>query len=194
MNTKHPISSVIPSTEGLVLGALAGTTAPLTLSEVQRIVEDASLSGVRNALLRLASGGVVDRVPGGYSLNRDHVAAPAVEALAQMRHELFRRMSAEVDKWRPSAALVGVFGSTARQDGDEHSDIDVVVVRDSDDTAERVGELAELVRRRTGNTCHVVAVSTSDLGRMKRRREPLLDNWRRDLVVVSGDRAALGRA
>lgn len=194
MNTADPMRSIVPSLDGPVLQALTGSTAPLRLSDVHGLVGSASISGVRKVLVRLVKAGLVHQVPGGYVLNRDHVAAPAVLRLAGLRSELFERIAAIVTQWRPRPALVGVFGSMARREGDEDSDIDLLVITDDSAGPERIGDLAEQVGRWTGNPCHVVAVSTGDLKRLRRRNEAILGEWERDLVVISGDRDALRRS
>jgi predicted nucleotidyltransferase len=194
MDVRSPISSVIPSLDGAVLGALARTTAPLNLSAVHELAGAGSLSGVRLVLMRLVATGIVLDVPGGYVLNRDHVAAPAVAALAELWGEVLTRVRDQVDEWEDAPALVGVFGSAARRDGDEGSDIDLLVVSDSAEVAERAAELAELVEQWTGNAAHVVTVSSKDLRRMRRAREAILAEWERDLVVITGSRDALRRA
>src|SRR5205823_11543424 len=71
LNVSSPISSIIPSLDGAVLGALAGTTRPLNLSTVHELAGRGSLSGVRRVLLRLVKTGIVSDVPGGYILNRE---------------------------------------------------------------------------------------------------------------------------
>lgn len=194
MNTADPIRSIVPSLDGPVLQTLTGSTAPLRLSDVHGLVGSASISGVRKVLVRLVEAGLVHHVPGGYLLNRDHVAAPAVLMLAGLRSELFERIAAVVTQWRPQPALVGVFGSMARREGDEDSDIDLLVITEDSAGPERTGELAEQVGRWTGNPCHIVEVSTADLKRLRRRKEAILGEWERDLVVISGDRDALRRS
>jgi len=37
-----------------------------------------------------------------------------------------------------------------------------------------------------GNECHVMAVSSKEVRRMKRLREPVVDDWIQDLVPVIG--------
>lgn len=191
MNVGSPISSVIPSLDGAVLGALAGTTAPLTLTRVHEIAAAGSLSGVRRVLVRLVGTGIVLSVPGGYLLNRDHVAGSAIESLARLWGEVLDRIREAVAEWDAPPTLVGVYGSAARRDGDEGSDIDLLVVSDAADASELAATLAGNVERWTGNATRVVTLGPSDLARMRRAREPILAEWEHDLVVVAGDRHAL---
>ena len=194
MDIKHPISSVIPSVEGVVLEALAGTNAPLNLVSVQAIASDASLSGVRKALLRLVRTGLVRQVPGGYVLNREHIAAPAVMMLASLRTELLHRLSETISEWSPQPLLAGLFGSSARRDGTDESDIDILVITDAPADSEQAGALAAQVENWTGNHCHVVTITMTDLKRMRRLKEPILTEWQRDLVLVVGDMSVFRRA
>jgi predicted nucleotidyltransferase len=192
MDVAHPISSVIPSLDGRVLEALAGVEAPLTLSRVHELAGTGSLSGVRRVLLRLVDTGLVDAVPGGYLLNREHLAAPWVVGLSQLRSKLVEVIATEVGAWRPRPVLVCLVGSAARADGDESSDIDLLIIeRDGNSTGERVRLLAEGVERRTGNACHATVLGLSDLRRLARRREPVLAEWRRDLLPILGDTRVL---
>ena len=64
MDVSSPIAAVIPSLDGGVLMALAGSTSAKSLNDVWHQTPGASKSGVRLALLRLASEGVVLQVPG----------------------------------------------------------------------------------------------------------------------------------
>jgi len=139
--------------------------------------------------------GLVLEVPGGYLLNRDHLAAPAVELLAALHGELVSRIRDAVDEWPTPPSLVGMFGSAARRDGDadSDSDIDVLVVSDDSDLDDRVDELAEQIRRWTGNRAQVIGRTPKEIARLRRAKEPILAEWTRDLVVIAGERAALGK-
>jgi predicted nucleotidyltransferase len=190
MDVSSPISSVIPSLDGAVLGALAGTTMPLNLSTVHTLAGRGSVSGVRRVLLRLVGTGIALEVPGGYVLNREHVAAPTVEALAHLWGDVFDRIRSHVAEWPEPPRLVGIFGSAARRDGGEDSDIDLIVVTDAAHASEHAAELAGKTERWTGNTTHVITAGSKDLRRMRRAREPLLAEWERDLVVIVGNRDA----
>ncbi len=184
-----PFRSVLPSLDGPVLAVLSGTTAPLSLAEVHRRAGEGSKSGIRRVLLRLVGEGLVHEVPGGYLLNRDHLAAPAVELLTNLHGELTARMRGEIEGWTARPRLVGLFGSAARRDGDASSDIDVLVI--SDDAGEDVERLGERIEAWTGNTVQVISLTPADIRRLRKAKEPIVAVWERELVVVSGDRRAL---
>ncbi len=193
MDVSMPITTVVPSLDGPVLAALAGTTTPMALATVHTRACRGSKSGVRSVLMRMVDEGLVLEVPGGYVLNRNHLAAPAVELLATLHGELTSRIRGAVEEWPRPPALVGMFGSAARRDGDADSDIDVLVVSDDPGLDDRVDELAEQIRRWTGNRAQVVGRTTKEIARLRRSKEPILAEWTRDLVVIAGERAALGK-
>lgn len=192
MDVSMPITTVVPSLDGPVLAALAATAAPLSLAAVHARVGTASKSGVRSVLRRMIDEGLVLDVPGGYVLNRDHIAAPAVQLLANLHGELAERIRVAVDAWPTPPDLVGLFGSAARRDGDASSDIDVLVVSEDLGLAERIDELAELIRRWTGNPAQVIGRTPAEMEQMRRAKEPILAEWSRDLDVIVGRRSALG--
>src|SRR5713226_7111233 len=86
-----------------VLLVLRGTTRPLTGREVSRLVRTGSQPTVNASLRRLTEEGVVHAEEAGkaylYTLNREHLAAPAVERLAGIRLELERRLRTEIAEW-----------------------------------------------------------------------------------------------
>lgn len=87
---------MVTTLEGDVLVALAGTTRPLTGRQVAGLVPRGSQKAVSVALDRLVEQGIVLRQEAGraylHVLNRDHLAAPAVEVLAGLRGELLARL------------------------------------------------------------------------------------------------------
>lgn len=193
MDVSMPITTVVPSLDGPVLAALAASTTPMGLTAVHTATGRGSKSGVRSVLLRMVGEGLVQEVPGGYVFNRDHLAAPAVELLAALHGELTNRIRAAVDEWHVRPSLVGIFGSAARRDGDASSDIDVLVVSEDPDLDDRVDELAEQIRRWTGNRAHVIGRTPKEIARLRRAKEPILAEWIRDLVLLVGERALLGK-
>lgn len=194
MDMTHPISSVVPTLDGIVLEVLASTTEPLSQSVIHGRAQTASISGIRKAVLRLIRTGVVDDVPGGYVLNREHLASAPVLALASLHGGLIERIREHVDRWEPKPDLVGLFGSAARRDGDMDSDVDIFILSGDQAILDLSGDLAHQVQRWTGNSCHVITATSADVRRMRRHKEPLLDNVVRDLVIVSGSRAVLAGA
>jgi predicted nucleotidyltransferase len=193
MDVSLPITTVVPSLDGPVLAALAATSSPMGLAAVHARAGRGSKSGVRSVLLRMVDEGLVLEIPGGYVLNRDHVAAPAVELLACLHGALTDRIRSAVEEWPVVPAVVGLFGSAARRDGDASSDIDVLVVSDDPDLDARVDELAEKIRRWTGNRAQVIGRTPKEIAGLRRAREPILAGWTRDLVVISGERGLLGK-
>jgi hypothetical protein len=64
-----------------------------------------------------------------HELNREHVAAPVAEGLANLRLALWKRFRTALASWNPKPVYGCVFGSAARGDGDVQSDIDLLLVR-----------------------------------------------------------------
>src|SRR3954454_14997180 len=120
MNLAHPLEIVTPTVDADVLAVLAGAEASFTGRQVHQVAGRHSERGVRNALHRLVEQGIVtsERVGAAdrYVLNREHLAAPHIEALANLRGELIERIGTEVEAWRPAAEYVAMFGSAARGD------------------------------------------------------------------------------
>jgi len=196
MYLHKPIRSVIPGVQGLVLGVLANTTAPLTGRAITGLLAgDATTSGVSTALGRLAAEGLVTCEPAGranlYALNRNHVAAPAVEALADLRGELLRRISTAMAAWSQPAIAAWMFGSAARGEGTSASDIDILLVCptevDHDDVwiTQTIG-LAAQIQSWAGNSCEILEYTAEDLAALVAGDDPLVDSLRADAIELMG--------
>ena len=196
MDVSQPYRALCPALEGPVLEALVHTTGPLSGREVERLARRGSHRGLRLALARLVDQGLVAAEPRGgallYTLNRDHVAAPVVEAMMELRGEVVRRLRAELETWAVRPAHASLFGSMARGDGDVTSDIDLLLVRavriDAENPRWR-GQLAELssaVERWTGNHASVMELSAGELRQKARRSPALFDDIRRDAIELAG--------
>ena len=196
MDVARPYTAVSPTLDGEVLVTLARTTRPLTGRDVARLVRRGSQQGVSLALRRLVRHGLVSAQEAGpallYALNRDHLAAPAVEILAGMREELLRRLRGSIEQWQVPPVHASLFGSAARGDGDAGGDIDIFVVRperiDEADPRWRgqIDELAADVRRWTGNHAGIAEVSTRELGRLRRERPPVVEDLRAHAITLAG--------
>lgn len=200
MDFSHPIATVITSAHGPVLSVLAATGEPLTGRTVASLTEPSvSRTQTATVLAHLTASGLVKRdFAGGarlYTLNRDHLAAPAVELLANLRSRLWDRIVEHAGTWVHPPDVLAVFGSTARGDGHMGSDIDVLVVRpdgvDSSNPAwtNDLSVFAHAVTSWTGNEVELLERSHGDLATMAAAGEPLLGNIRRDGRFLVGSRA-----
>lgn len=196
MDVAHPYKSVSPTLDGDVLRVLARTTGVLTGREVAALTGRRSHSGVLDALNRLTEHGLVDRVEMNraylFTLNREHLAAPAVELLMEMRAELLRRIRGVLDSWEIAPANVSMFGSAARGDGGTASDIDLLVIRpggvDDDNTTWRtqLADLKDQIRRWTGNYAQIVELADEELDRLRGDDRAIVAALRSDALVLHG--------
>jgi predicted nucleotidyltransferase len=196
MDLSRPWALIRSPLDMEVVLVLRATTRPLTGREVARLVRVGSQPAVNAALRRLAEHGLVRADEAGnaylYTLNREHLAAPAVEQLADIRAELERRLRAEIAGWEVAPAHVSIFGSAARGDGDTRSDIDVFVVRRTqvreDDRRWRaqLERLSDHVYVWTGNHVGLSEVSAAEVRRLRRERPPIVDEMLRDAITLVG--------
>jgi hypothetical protein len=174
---------------------LAAADKAFTGREVHRRAGVASVEGIRLALGRLVEQGIVEAERAGravlYRLNRDHLGAPYVVALAALRLELGTRLRATVTAWPTPAAAVAMFGSAARGEADSGSDIDLLVVRPEDVHADdsqwrdQIVALERATSRWTGNDTRTLEYSARDFVAL-RYREPALVEATRDGIVLAG--------
>lgn len=194
MDVGSPISSVIPTLDGPILRVLAGTTRPLTGREVHQLAEVGSESGVRLALNRLVTHGLVVSTQAGkatlYQANRDHIAWPGIDSLAKIRQHLTGKISATIGRWDIPPVTAALFGSAARGDGNADSDIDLLLISppESEDPRwdHQVDELREQVTRWTGNNCQVYEITEVEYDQQVATDEPIAKEWRRDAILLFG--------
>jgi predicted nucleotidyltransferase len=196
MDLSRPYAAICPTLDTNVLAALARTTRPMTGREVSRVVGRESHEGVREVLNRLTEHGLVDRQEAGrallFTLNRDHLAAPAVAILADMRSELVRRLRRLIESWEIAPVHASMFGSAARADGNTKSDIDLFIVRpnhvDDSDTAwrQQLESLAASVRRWTGNHAGIAEVAELEIPRLREEEPPIIGDLRENAVSLVG--------
>lgn len=196
MDVAHPHTAICPTLDSGVLSVLAGTTRPLTGREIARLLGRSSHSGVLDALKRLAEHGVVDREEAGrallFTLNREHLAAPAVEVLAGMRGELLTRLRDAVASWEVAPVHVSMFGSAARGEGDVSSDIDLFIVRPKGVDVEEPGwrdqldHLARQVQRWTGNRAGIAEAGEEEIARLRDEEPPIVAELRSDAIAIAG--------
>jgi hypothetical protein len=196
MDVSRPYSVVTPTVDGDVLVVLAGTSKPLTGRHVARLVRRGSVAAVAKALDRLVDQGLVLRMQAPpaslHTLNREHVAASTVEALAGIRAEMLGRLRHTLSTWDVQPVHASLFGSAARRDGDLDSDIDIFIVRpvsvDGDDAVwgEQLGRLGDAVFNWTGNRASIVEFAEHDIVRMLHDEPPVVQDLQRDGIELAG--------
>ncbi|HET6570929.1 MAG TPA: MarR family transcriptional regulator [Solirubrobacterales bacterium] len=196
MDVSKPFTAISSSVDADVLVVLAGSTKPRSGRELARRAGRSS-TGVQHVLDRLVEHGLVKREEVGrtflYELNRDHLLAPTVEQMAGARAELVRRLRDAIDGWEVPPVHASLFGSAARGDGDASSDIDLLVVRPADldpedaNWRDQLDELADSVRRWTGNNAGIAEVSEGELPRLRKDRPPVVEEVSEDAVDLAGE-------
>ncbi len=196
VDVSRPYTAVCPTLDGDVLRVLAGTDLGLTGREVAALA-GRSQKGVLDSLHRLAAHGLVKRVSLNraylFTLNRDHLAANAVELLMSMRAKLFELIEKAIGDWDTAPVHASVFGSTARGDGDVDSDIDMLIVHPFSALGEerwqaQVDELRDQIEAWTGNRANIVERSEPELAELIRQRRPIVEELRSDAIAVAGAR------
>jgi predicted nucleotidyltransferase len=195
VHVSRPHTALASGIDTDILVALARTTRPLTGRRVAEIVGH-SQRGVLKALDRFVDHGLVIRTAAGralmHELNRDHLAAPAVELLAEMRTQLLSRVRDAFAQWQVAPVHASMFGSAARGDGDTSSDIDLFVVRPAsvdEETAawrSQIDRLTEDVRSWTGNHVAVIEQGEPEIGRLRRSRRRVVKDLHRDGIDLAG--------
>lgn len=175
-----------------MLQALAQTNAPASLTTIHRRAGTGSLSGVRNVLERLREHGIVEKEPAGYCLNRDHLAAEQIVALANLRGRFCERVTAWLTERPEAIVAAGLYGSFARRDGSPRSDIDLLLVTsDEEDVVALRDDLSAAVRSWTGNEGQVVVLTPAEVNALRDRGEPITASWEQDLQMLLGVRSTV---
>jgi hypothetical protein len=162
----HPFRTVTPSLDGEILAVLVRTTDEVTAPRIHSLIGEFSESGVRKACARLSAQGIVLQRRVGhadvYLLNREHVAADAVIAIAELRDTFVDRLSAHLSAWEQPCAYAALFGAATRRSMGGRADVDVFIVRpdvvDESDPGWRrqVDTLRTRIKDWTGNGTRVL--------------------------------------
>jgi predicted nucleotidyltransferase len=198
MDLGAPVLDVAPAVRGALLQALARLEQPVTRRQLASSagVAPGNASAVIEDLIR---AGLVSETAAGRSsmvvLNRSHLAAGPVLALAGLRGELIRRLRERLSAW-PGLLGAWLFGSVARGDASGDSDIDLLIVADglgSTELHERLAHLHADVRSWTGNELQLVEHSHASWQKLVRAKNPLVEQIRLDGIALAGDTALLLR-
>ena len=201
MDLGHPLAIVTPTLDGDVLAVLAHADHAFTTGQLHRMLGAFSEDGIRKVLMRLAGQGIVraERIGNAYSyrLNRDHLGAQPIIELANLRQTLLDRVEQEITIWLEPALYGAMFGSAARGDMHQESDVDLLLVRrddaDEDTWDSQVLALSARVTAWTGNDTRVLVLTESHVHEAD-GSEPVLESVRREGLTVAGSRAWLQKA
>jgi predicted nucleotidyltransferase len=196
MDLGAPVLDVAPAVRGALLQELARLEQPVTRRQLASAagVAPGNASAVIEELIR---AGLVTETAAGRSsmvvLNRSHLAAGPVLALAGLRGELIRRLRARLSAW-PDLLGAWLFGSVARGDADSGSDVDLLIVAadlQSTELHDRLARLHADVRSWTGNDLQLVEHSQTSWRKLVRAKNPLVEQIRLDGIALTGDTASL---
>lgn len=200
MDWTHPERVFGSGLEPIVIRAMWRAGTPLTSGQVHRAAEAGTERGVRYALARLVEHGIVTASPLGpvvaYGLNEEHLAYPAVDAAFRALDpwgELIGRIRGLLTHWDSdipvdSEVTVALFGSVARGEAGLDSDVDLLVVvpQVDDRMRELTSNLAEHVRRWTGQEAQVYLTSPDRLAEARAAGDPIIVSFRSDARRLVG--------
>jgi predicted nucleotidyltransferase len=200
VDLSRPLTTVTPTLDGDVLAVLANHDGIFTTGQLHRVLTRHSEEGIRKVLQRLTRQGVVlsDRVGHAfaYRLNRDHLAAEHIIALAQLQKTFLERIEERLESWEVPPVYAAVFGSVAHGSMTVDSDVDLLLIRpddvDDDLWETQVHDLVADVTRWVGNDTRPLEFTAAELAD-RARDEPVLRDVSRDGLTVAGSRAWLVR-
>ena len=186
MLLNEPFGGLIPGARGAVLSTLLRTDARLTGRQVHALVSDRhSLWSVQEALKAWVQLGVVHTEVIGravvHAINEDHYTVAPLRSLLDPVAAL-TETAAQIVGDRVEAVIV--FGSVARGEAKEGSDIDLAVIAQSGWDG-RV-DLEDAVRKRLGNDCDVLVFTAKDFTRLAAAHEPVVDEILADGIPLIG--------
>lgn len=192
MRLQNPFAAL--STTGIdsqILVVLARTEQYLTVTQIHGLLPEAgSPEGVRKSLARLTRHGtVLERVTGrsaAYALNRAHLLAQPILAIASAKQELVHRLARLVTGWEVQPLAVTLFGSAARGEMTEDSDIDLLVVMpdsaEHENTMTMVDALASHAKQWTGNDVRPLIYFAGEV-----RQAPIFDSILTEGIDIAGE-------
>jgi predicted nucleotidyltransferase len=194
MDYVRPVEALIPGAQGRILGALARAGAPLNLRTLAQL-SGISAGQASRVLPGLVELGVVRRteVPPSalFELPVRSFGARLVRELSDAHGALLRELRTTAAKLRPAPASVVLFGSAATGAARAGSDIDVLVVRPSDNADEEAWTTSLInwvfqIREFSGNPVNLVEENEADIPRLLNSRRSLWKTIRTQGVLVAG--------
>jgi predicted nucleotidyltransferase len=195
MNISSPLRSLVPSLDSAVLEVLSRSTTGLGPTQLARLAGRGTRQGIQLVLDRLVEHGLVIAEPTNrghvYSLNREHLLTPAVLSAVRVRQELFKRLADSVSALDPAPLHASLFRSFARGDGDESSDIDLLLVLQEGQAETprweaQMRDLEDHVLAWTGNRLETLTLDLDAFRRVVHNRERIIDELLTDAHDLSG--------
>lgn len=182
----EPFGGIIPGARGAVLAVLLRTDTPLTGRQIYGLLsDDYSLWTVQETLKSLTKLGLVDSQTigraGVHTINEEHASVAPLRTLLDPVAALRDAVSAVTGS---DVQAVLLFGSIARGEATQDSDIDLAVIAPPG-WDNRV-ELEDSVRTQLGNDCDVLVLTEADFNRLATRGEPVVSDIIRDGVALIG--------
>jgi Nucleotidyltransferase domain len=204
MQLDRPFLLLSPTVDGDVLSKLASAEAEFTPPQVHRLIGRHSVEGVRNALQRLAEQGIVLQRRVGmavlYQLNRKHLAAPAVIAIARIQSQLIERLRDRFGEWSIRTPYSALFGSAATGQMTPNSDLDIFVVRptrtdpESETWRFQLDTLSRDCSLWTGNDCRILEYSATEVVRAISSNDAVIQDIRSKGIRLVGESSYLLRS
>lgn len=204
MLLQDPFGVIRTAADGRILQVLARADSWFSISQVRELSRISSRDQVRRALARLSADGVLDeeRVASmyRYRFNEEHLLAGPIKEISTTRDRFIRQLQSALAGW-PDVVYAALFGSAARSDMHQDSDIDIFLVRSDnrqfsditeDAWQERVLELEREVERWTGTSTNVLHFRESEVEAAG--DVDALANIRREGIPLIGDKVWLVKA
>ncbi len=182
----EPFGGLIPGARGAVLSALLRTGAPMTGRQLHGVVGGGhSLWSVQEALKALTRLGIVETQTigraGVHTINEGHAAVAHLRALADPLAMLRAVVAASVG---PGVESVVLFGSIARGEAGEGSDIDLAVI--AAPGWDGSTDLQDAVSTGLGNGCDVLVFTPDRFQQAARSGEPVVSDILRHGLALIG--------
>lgn len=191
MRMQNPFAAISPTgVDSIVLSVLARSTGMYTTSDIMGLLpEKASREAVRQATARLVVQGVIIEQRAGilsmFTLNREHLLADAILAISKAKRTFIARLREEISSWPMQPVTVMLFGSAARNEMGDGSDIDLLVVV-PDAWPEEENHIQQLSGRAslwTGNDVRPLVYTESEVA-----DAPIFNSILTDGIDVAGDK------
>ena len=193
MNTGELTDIALSRATAAVFRVLVGADAAFSIRHLARVAGISAPRAVEIVNHASERGLITVEIAGRSRMcrfNRDHLAAGAVIELVTLRERTLRAIEAEIASWRIDPLHASLFGSAARGDGNSNSDLDLLLIR-------RLGEPEEeweeqkytsgaRLKAMTGNHVSWFDISLTELKRAMRASEPIIAEWKKDSITLSG--------